>query len=114
MAYIDRDSLCDYYQERFDFLFKNSIKKSSVGYTIDKEIQTAAIIAKEFLDKAKQAPTADVVELKHGEWEFAGYSLKGEKAYVCSECNFAVANIDEIEMKYCGGCGARMYGGTAE
>ena len=56
------------------------------------------------------APTADVAEVMHGVWAFAGYSLMGERAYQCSLCNFAVANIDDVEMKYCPGCGAKMDG----
>lgn len=47
-----------------------------------------------------------------GEWRFSGYSLMGDRAYECSECGFAVANIDDVYMKFCPNCAAQMKGGT--
>lgn len=57
-------------------------------------------------------PAADVAPVVHGEWAFNGYTLTGDKAYSCSECGFAVANIDDVYMKLCPNCGAKMDGGT--
>lgn len=64
----------------------------------------------ELINRICKAPVADVVEVVHGRWIFDGYSLKGEKVYKCSKCNYAVANLDEVGMKYCPNCGAKMDG----
>lgn len=54
----------------------------------------------EWLD---EQPTADVVEVKHGEWE-----VKSEFVYTCSVCSY-----DSIsESNYCRKCGAKMDGGA--
>lgn len=60
-------------------------------------------------------PTADVQEVKHGEWKF-GYS----GYFDCSNCGFAydtecerylMAFPDGVkELKYCPHCGAKMDG----
>lgn len=64
-----------------------------------------------------QAPAADVVEVKHGEWmEHEELYYDGEfhseypmKCYKCSECGRVLLNKEP----YCN-CGARMDGGKAE
>jgi hypothetical protein len=50
-----------------------------------------------------QAPTADVVEVKHGEWKEnkIEYMLYG-----CSNCDCRV----DYEFNYCPNCGAKMEG----
>jgi hypothetical protein len=66
----------------------------------------------QLLDK----PTADVVEVKHGEWK-----------HECVECSVCKRNISEIcdadsyltsgieyELLFCPFCGAKMDGGKAE
>ena len=59
------------------------------------------------LDEAEvvllQAPTADVVEVKHGEWDYIA-------THDCFSCNICKFDSDVV-MKYCGGCGAKMDGG---
>lgn len=55
-------------------------------------------------------PTADVVEVKHGEW------IKKHGIYVCSECDFTCPydvvgdNMEYWECLYCRNCGAKMDG----
>lgn len=61
--YIEREALCKYYQERFEFLKDNSYTMVCGGYMVDEKIQTGAIIAKEFLDRARRTPAADVVKV---------------------------------------------------
>ena len=51
-----------------------------------------------------QAPTADAVEVRHGEWKKA--SDKAPR-YVCAACNHLFNNK---EYKYCPFCGAKMDG----
>ena len=59
----------------------------------------------------RNLPTADVVEVKHGEWVVSNCGL-----YVCSECDKTCpydAQADDINYwvcKYCPHCGAKMDG----
>lgn len=61
----------------------------------------------EYCDKLScpilNAPTADVAEVKHGEW------VHGECVSHCSECG--VETYPENITPYCSNCGARMDGG---
>lgn len=64
------------------------------------------------------APTADVVEVKHGEW-FIGKDIFGNGFMNCSECHCDVDvefdEPDEVELfKYCPHCGAKMDGKETE
>ena len=60
----------------------------------------------------ENAPKADVVEVKHGEWELHGNDDSLGCSYFCSSCWW---NMDEDEFldnwshfKYCPNCGAKM------
>ena len=55
------------------------------------------------LEFIKQVPTADVVEVKHGEW------LNGVTGYICSVCN---KQEPTKRFLYCPNCGADMRGRT--
>ena len=69
------------------------------------------------IDRIKSAPTADVVEVRHGEWFFTEY-----KYFSCSECGESYYNgcDSTFEAKerlrkgeyhnYCPNCGAKMDG----
>lgn len=55
-----------------------------------------------------QAPTANVVEVRHGEWGFDGLG------WTCSECGeYALTNKAKMQVhsNYCPHCGAKMDGG---
>lgn len=52
--------------------------------------------------------SGELVEQRRGWWQPSGWSLIGQKAFKCSECNFAVADVDDVYMNYCPGCGAKM------
>lgn len=62
----------------------------------------------------EEAPTADVVEVKHGVWieHFAG----GCWHYDCPFCNdgYATREKDNTPPNYCQNCGAKMDGGKEE
>ena len=64
-----------------------------------------------------QAPTADVVEVRHGEWieKDDGW---GGVLYTCSACGCDWTTIDgtpfENNMRYCPECGAKMDGERKE
>ena len=61
---INANALCEFFQERYEYLRNASeTQLPNERVEIDFEIQVGAIIAKEFLDKAKNAPTVDAVEL---------------------------------------------------
>lgn len=58
------------------------------------------------------APTADVVEVKHGKWERHGMDIAEHplRCSVCSWGNHHIADRYVMEMDYCPCCGARMDG----
>ena len=63
----------------------------------------------------KQAPAADVAEVKHGEWKIEEY--KNHLNVVCPNCNkeFYVYKQGQYRIdrsNYCPNCGARMDGVT--
>ena len=65
-----------------------------------------------------QAPTADVVEVRHGEWitERENGTSREDK---CSCCNhvfffFKPPLFDVGRNPFCPHCGAKMYGGRSE
>ena len=53
-------------------------------------------------------PTADVVEVRHGEWKKV---YEKYPRYVCTSCNHLYNNK---EYKYCPNCGAKMDGERSE
>ena len=61
-------------------------------------------------------PTADVVEMKHGEWK--PIDPESDVRFFCSECETEIStswDYDEAEMwKYCPCCGAKMDGTPKE
>ena len=71
-----------------------------------------------FLGLLYKQPTADVVEVRHGEWrkqQFVGRSgFFSVKDFTCSNCfeTFAVEQGKGL-MNYCPNCGAKM-GGKGE
>lgn len=60
----------------------------------------------EVIDLIEQ-PTADVVEVRHGEWINKEYHPWGDK-YICSVCGFTVPQ----KYKNCPECISRMDGGA--
>lgn len=58
------------------------------------------------------APTSDVVEVRHGHWEYLGFDA------VCSECGY-INEADTVtrcrsDPPYCPKCGAKMDGERRE
>ena len=68
-----------------------------------------AVIANQIIDSV---PTADVEEVKHGEWKMNFGRGYGEKLYFCSLC--VEGDSDTGHDNYCPYCGAKMDGGKAE
>jgi hypothetical protein len=60
-------------------------------------------------------PTADVVEVKHGEWKPTKiHSYFGGVIYECSLCGAKDGDHTKILGRYCWRCGAKMDGGKKE
>ena len=57
----------------------------------------------------QEYPTADVVEVKHGEW--MGKPIAGYSTIRCSVCGDVFAS-QTGKWKYCPNCGAKMDGGN--
>lgn len=57
----------------------------------------------------EQTPTADVVEVRHGEWQDTGDKELDTiySGYRCSVCGFVICGHSG---KYCSECGAKMDG----
>ena len=65
-----------------------------------------------FLDLIDKIPTADVEEVKHGEWSHLG----GDE-WCCTNCGKVISTEGSWEKpteKHCDECGAKMDGGKAE
>ncbi len=107
---IDANALCEFFQERYEYLRNASETPLPSGNVlVDTEIQVGAIIAKEFLDKAKDAPTVDAVEVVHGQWisYLDGENIMPERYYRCNMCG---SRGHDIRWHYCPSCGAKMDG----
>ena len=64
----------------------------------------------QFIELLEEAPTADVVEVKHGEWK----SFEIPHMMRCSECGVSELDIHRTKFDYCPSCGAKMDGGKGE
>lgn len=91
MAYIDREKAIAYIEEQYR-LFRNEEDKQA--------------IVEGCVEALKFTPTADVVEMKYGEWIW-----NTEDKYKCSHCHYTT-RVDEVmglpQYKYCPNCGAKM------
>ena len=65
---------------------------------------TTALEIKEHIQRIKDAPTVDAVEVVHGRW-----IVENEESIRCSGCCFNRATI-KMPMDYCPNCGAKMDG----
>ena len=57
-----------------------------------------------------QAPSVDVVEVRHGEWL---PQYEGSRLSKCSVCGYEYCDLIECR-NYCGNCGAKMDGRREE
>ena len=54
-------------------------------------------------------PTADVVEVVHGQW-----IMNDDQVYECKECGYVPSFDGYTYFNYCPNCGARMDGGKED
>lgn len=67
------------------------------------------------LHKIRNYPTADVVEVKHGEWKPTNIpAYFGGVIYECSLCGAKDGDHTKVLGRYCWRCGAKMDGGKTE
>lgn len=73
------------------------------------------------ISKLRETPTADVVEVRHGEWLYHECVSSYDGAisgYSCSHCGVFVDEEefenDKFHKKFCGNCGAKMDGKDGE
>lgn len=85
------------------------IKKIFPYDSVDKK--ACSINAKAVYEEIRKAQTADVVEVRHGEWGFDGMG------WTCSECGeYALCKTAQLQVhsQYCPNCGAKMDGERRE
>ncbi len=78
------------------------------------ELRGGSFAAGLIIEQIEKAPSADVVEVKHGEWkdtDWSGISVKGYMA--CSQCNVMIPTCDDNRyclgyLYFCPNCGAKM------
>ena len=70
-----------------------------------KDTTTYFDYCEEYLELIEKQPTADVVEVKHGEWIEDGYQ---DYPCVCSVCGIAQDIKAKFLFSFCPNCGARM------
>ena len=64
-----------------------------------------------YYNAIKNAPAADVVEVRHGEWLHTDKAFSWHSKDECSECHYHNAHrIDLSYYNYCPNCGAKMDG----
>ncbi len=105
MAYIDRDKLQEH--------FKNAVSAHEAdinGYAYP------VYLCDHVMHEIRNAPAADVAEVKHGEWKpkhYEGGFMDGTNFEECSICRYR-RYFDDIRFKltfdYCPKCGAKMDG----
>lgn len=68
----------------------------------------------------ENAPTADVAEVKHGEWkdDCVAFYEGATNGYTCSSCGNFVSeetfDLIDFDSDFCGNCGAKMDGKGGE
>lgn len=88
------------YVDRYEIL-KHKRKMKGFGISQEDDFWDYAVLEEDITN----APTADVVEVKHGEWE----KVKGKDYWTCSNCCTVTQNNED---EYCRHCGAKMDGGN--
>lgn len=91
MSYIEREALLEH-------------KRKMKGFDLSIEYWSEAVLCEDI----RNAPTADVVEVRHGEWLERSY---GELQ--CSACGI-VQEDEPHRYNYCPCCGAKMDGGRSD
>ena len=62
-------------------------------------------------DRLDEIPAADVVEVRHGRWEYEQFTVMYGNPYGCYRCS-ACGDASPHISNYCPNCGAKMDGGA--
>lgn len=113
--YIDANKLIESLGDSVDACKKwvRKMKARNDGEMIARSTQAEATLIEAIL-RTKAMPTADVVEVKHGEWKEIQRYEPTDKAAIneCSVCHDTIWMYDgERGWNYCPNCGAKMDGG---
>lgn len=91
-------------------LLKDIEEERPVNWTDSESERQAESDFYKYRDIVMMQPTADVVEVKHGEWHLL-YNCANEGVY-CSVCNKKVYKTyyanQKIKSPFCPNCGAKM------
>lgn len=97
--YIEREAVLAYMSE---------VKAACIS---NFEYEASAVIAGMIGEiKDDEIPTADVVPVRHGEWEYKPPTATLNGAWKCTACKCYFWEHKANEFKYCPNCGARMDG----
>lgn len=104
MRMIDADQLIDECEELISIEWNHNVSPASWA---DAE--------EEFLQRLKDAPTIDAVEVVHGHWyvseyEYLNCSVCGEEMYTGCNSTEEAQLLKEHWKKFCPNCGAKMDG----
>ena len=108
--YIDADLFCGWLETVLEDFGEPNISIRPIAFGTQNALRSV-------YDVIKKQPTADVQDVKHGEWLPVQYTYFGLKRYECSECKddeYWQKRYIEHKEKYCPNCGAKMDGGKEE
>ena len=108
--YIEREALKEDLKESYDRL---RAIYDSFTYDEDKQICAGQLTTfTEAILRVKDAPAADVVEVRHGRWEAWMPDKNGEtREFICTGCRFMVEmswKQKECDYEWCPYCGCKM------
>ena len=80
------------------------------GWHLERQAPSGKVLS---MMSIADVPTADVEEVKHGEWEHRKWM--DDFQHICSVCHSTSrVHPESVPYKYCPYCGAKMDGGKAE
>lgn len=101
------------------YIKRNLLLADIFDAMVTNKLESSRTVLKKFEETVMNQPTADVVEVRRGEWIYHERVASHEGAisgYSCSECcsfiDEDVFDMDGFHKVFCGNCGARMDGTT--
>lgn len=93
MRLIDADALIDNKLERMIESFGIDFSRVDVAFG---------------LHDIENAPTVEAEPIRHGRWKIIDQDVMGCKKYRCELCGAVIEAYSLDNIRYCGGCGAKM------
>lgn len=103
MSYINKENLLEQFNS-LEQLARKRVYDTPTNSPAYERYSTQYYEREKALSIIKAQPTADVVEVRHGEWRKANDKYP---RYVCTICNHLFNNKN---YNYCPNCGAKMDG----